>query len=69
MLVHLLAKGLPKPVENLEPPAIFHWSALSNHMVWNIFGISPRADSSVQNTVLVRDYHASRHLAVPPGDE
>ncbi len=29
MLVRRLAKGLPKPVENLKPPAIFHWSALS----------------------------------------
>ena len=47
MLVRRLAEGLPKPVENLESPAIFHWSALSNHVAWNIFGIFPRTDSSV----------------------
>lgn len=47
MLVHRLAKGLPKPVENLEPPAILHWRALSNHVARSIFGIFSHADSSV----------------------
>jgi hypothetical protein len=47
MPVRRLAKGLPKPVEKLEPPAIFHLSALSNHVVGNIFGIFSHVDSSV----------------------
>ena len=69
-LLRQLARGLPKPVDNLEPlPNFPHSKCPFQSCDVQVFRIFPRTDSSVPERTTDTRLPLIRHLADPPGDQ